>query len=181
MANPFRFSVQSFSADSAATWRERARKTEDLGYSALLLADHFLGPGPAIETTQHPIQEFNFNNRSGVIGRDGVATSTAEATAEKIAWVREAAGPRFDSLEREIGAYFTVVTDHAEATAAGFGKALGLDASEMMRHPHALIGSVEALCDELIGRREAYGISNISVPDTALESFAPVVARLAGR
>ena len=54
---PFRFAIQSFSASSAAEWRERARKIESLGYSALHLADHILGPGEAIEATNHPIQE----------------------------------------------------------------------------------------------------------------------------
>ena len=53
----FRFAVQSFSASSGKEWRERARRVEDLGYSALHLADHVLGPGPAIESTHHPVQE----------------------------------------------------------------------------------------------------------------------------
>jgi alkanesulfonate monooxygenase SsuD/methylene tetrahydromethanopterin reductase-like flavin-dependent oxidoreductase (luciferase family) len=54
---PFRFGVQSFSAGSAAEWRDKARRTEDLGYSVLSLADHFIGPGPAQEATSHPPQE----------------------------------------------------------------------------------------------------------------------------
>ena len=43
---PFRFAVQMTQVTSAAEWREFARKTEDLGYSTLFLADHYLGPGP---------------------------------------------------------------------------------------------------------------------------------------
>src|SRR3954463_12674635 len=57
MPRPFRFAVQSFSATSGTQWRERARRAETLGYSALHLADHILGPGPAIAKTNHPIQE----------------------------------------------------------------------------------------------------------------------------
>ncbi len=38
---------------------------------------------------------FNFNNCSGVIGPDGVQNSTADATAKKVEWVREAAGDPF--------------------------------------------------------------------------------------
>ena len=56
VTRPFRFALQSFNADSPKAWRERIRKTEDLGYSAFHLADHFLGPGPAIESTGHPPQ-----------------------------------------------------------------------------------------------------------------------------
>ena len=53
---PFRFGLQAFNPKSPGAWREMVRKTEDLGYSAYHLADHFLGPGPAIESTAHPPQ-----------------------------------------------------------------------------------------------------------------------------
>jgi len=53
---PFRFAVQSFDARSADDWREGARKAEAQGYSALHLADHIIGPGPALEATHHPLQ-----------------------------------------------------------------------------------------------------------------------------
>src|SRR5512143_2003932 len=56
MPRPFRFAVQSFSAPDARTWRERARRAEALGYSALHLADHFIGPGPALAAGNHPVQ-----------------------------------------------------------------------------------------------------------------------------
>ena len=320
MPRPFRFAVQSFSAASGGEWRERARRAEACGYSALHLADHVLGPGPAIAKSGHPIQELaavpammaaadatttlkvgcrvfcidyqhpavlakqaatidllsdgrlelglgagwlaaeyealgialdppgariarleetihafralfsgepvairgadiqlsdfagaprrpfpplmvggggrrvlslaareadivslNFNNRSGVIGPDGVRSGTADATAEKIGWIRSAAGARFASLELEIGAYFTFVQPGAEKIAAGMGQALGLARDEMLRHPHGLFGSVDAVCEELERRREEYGISYVTVGDGALEPFAPVVARLAGK
>ena len=54
---PFRFAVQAFSAESGDAWREKARQAEARGYSALHLADHVIGPGPAIEGANHPIQE----------------------------------------------------------------------------------------------------------------------------
>ncbi len=323
MTRPFRFAVQSFSASSAKEWRERARRVEALGYSTLHLADHVLGPGPAIEATNHPIQELaavpaiamaaeatstlrvgcrvfcidyrhpamlakeaatldllsdgrlelglgagwlraeyealglrfdpapvriarlretlaaikaacggeplaiegdhvrlsgfagrplpvqrphppiligggsrrvlslaaqeadivslNFNNRSGKIGPDGVHSGSADATAEKVGWIREAAGDRMGALELEIGAYFTFVQDGAEAIAEGLGRAMGLSGQEMLSHPHGLFGSVDAVCETLEQRRARLGISYVTVPDTALDAFAPVVARLAGR
>lgn len=127
------------------------------------------------------VVSFNFDNRSGVIGPAGVKSATAKATAEKVEWVRAAAGDRFDSLDLEIGAYFTFVAENAEPIAAGMGKAMGLSADEMLDHPHGLFGSVEAICDRLEERRERYGISRVAIGDDALEAFAPVVARLAGR
>ena len=38
----FRFGVQSYTATSAAHWREQARRAEALGFSAFHLADHVI-------------------------------------------------------------------------------------------------------------------------------------------
>jgi alkanesulfonate monooxygenase SsuD/methylene tetrahydromethanopterin reductase-like flavin-dependent oxidoreductase (luciferase family) len=51
--HPFRFAAQlSFAPDrTAAGWAAQARKVEDLGYSTLLMPDHFgdqLAPVPAL-------------------------------------------------------------------------------------------------------------------------------------
>jgi len=52
---------------------------------------------------------------------------------------------------------------------------------EMMAHPHALMGSVDAICEELERRREEFGLSYFTIGDDQMEAFAPVVARLAGK
>ena len=320
---PFRFAIQSFSAQSAGEWRDRARKTESLGYSALHLADHILGPGDAIAPTGHPIQElaavpamamaaeatetlrigcrvfcidyrlpavlaketatldllsegrlelglgagwlaneyeaigidfdppteridrlaevvhlikahangepldldgrsvkihgyagvpapvqqphppimigggsrrvlqlaareaqvlsFNLNNRSGTLGPEGFRSGTADETRKKVGWVAEAAGDRFDSLELEIGAYLVHIGRGADAACEGIAKAFGLEASDMKAHPHALFGSVDEICDELVRRRDEFGIHYVTVGHEAIDTFAPVVQRLAGQ
>ncbi|MFJ9707226.1 TIGR03621 family F420-dependent LLM class oxidoreductase [Streptomyces sp. NPDC101234] len=48
---PFRFAVQTTTATSADEWRTLARRVEDLGYSTLFLADHYIGPGPVSSRT----------------------------------------------------------------------------------------------------------------------------------
>jgi len=321
MARPFRFAVQSFNAGSGEEWTTRVQRAEALGYSAIHLADHLLGPGPALAQTGHPVQnlaavpamahaaavtrlirvgcrvfcidyydplvliksamtidllsngrlEFglgagwleqeyaaagirfdtpqmridrlgdvldaleafrapglanvsngtvtwqgfegvpkpvskppimigggsprvlrlagrkadivslNFNNRSGVIGPDGVRSSSAEETARKLRWVAEGAGDRFADLEIEIGAYFTFVTEDPRPALAQMAGAFGFSEAEMRHHPHALFGSVSAICDELEQRRERFGISYITVGDNVMEAFAPVVDRIGGK
>ena len=52
----FRFSWQAFEAESAKDWQEKAKKAEDSGFSAFHLADHYLGPGPALDAASHPVQ-----------------------------------------------------------------------------------------------------------------------------
>jgi hypothetical protein len=51
----------------------------------------------------------------------------------------------------------------------------------MKVHPHALIGDVDRICDTLVARREEYGISYITVGESNIDAFAPVVARLSGK
>ncbi|HVQ52142.1 MAG TPA: LLM class F420-dependent oxidoreductase, partial [Mycobacterium sp.] len=54
---PFRFAVQATNASSAREWREFVCTTEDVGYSCLMLADHYLGPGPAQQAARTPRQD----------------------------------------------------------------------------------------------------------------------------
>ena len=127
------------------------------------------------------IVSLNFNNSSGMIGPAGVNSSTADETARKIEWIKAGAGDRFDNLEIEVGAYFTFVMDDASPVLSNFAKMFGLSEDEMAAHPHALFGSVDQIVDELIRRRETYGISYITVGEDAMEPFAAVVAKLNGK
>lgn len=70
MGKPFRFAVQAGNASGGQQWRDTARKVEDLGYSTLFLADHYLGPGPA--------------QRSGHTPRQDLAPIAAMATAAAV-------------------------------------------------------------------------------------------------
>lgn len=54
---PFRFAIQATNASSAGDWREFVSRVEDLGYSTLFLADHYLGPGPAQHAARTPRQD----------------------------------------------------------------------------------------------------------------------------
>ena len=127
------------------------------------------------------IVSINFNNRSGKLGGEGVSSGSAAETDKKIGWIREAAGDRFDDLELEIGAYFTVVTEQVTETLAGMASSFQLPEEEIAVNPHALVGPPQAIVDRLQERRERFGISYITIPDRAMEDFAPVVKELAGR
>jgi probable F420-dependent oxidoreductase len=127
------------------------------------------------------IVSFNFNNSAGVVGPAGVQSSTAAAMDDKIGWVKAGAGDRFDSIELEVGAYFTTVTDDPQPVAEKMGSMFGISATEMLEHPNALIGNVTQICDMLMSRRERYGFSYITVADRNADAFAPVVAALSGK
>jgi probable F420-dependent oxidoreductase len=321
-SKPFRFGLQAYAPASAKDWRDLARKAESMGFSSFHLADHVIGPGPALNATGHPVQtvaaipamavaaeatdtikvgcrvlcvdyrnpvmlakevatldffsggrlelglgagwlqneyeamgirfdragvridrmeeviellrasfadgelnidgrhvhavgfeavpkpvskpgpplmigggakrvltiagreadivSLNFDNSSGKLGAEGIGSSTAELTEQKIRWVREGAGDRFADIELEIAAYFTIVTPDGEGTRSKMAPMFGMTPEVLAEHPHALIGSIDEICDRIVERRERYGISYVSFGASAIDAVAPVIERLAG-
>ena len=60
-------------------------------------------------------------------------------------------------------------------------RAFGVPVEQALESPIALVGSVESMVESLEARRARWHMSYPVVPQDALEPFAPVVARLAGR
>ena len=323
VTRPFRFAVQAYTCTTRSEWVDLARKVEDLGFSTLHVADHYLGSGTMIEGTGHPVQKMacvpamtaaamvtttlrvgsrlacvsyheptvltselatvdvlsegrleiglgagwlvneysaigipletagrriqklretaefmtmaysrdeevdyrgdfvraygyvatprpiqrprpplmigggapkvlrlageladivsvNFNNRSGVFGPDCISSATEAETRRKVDWIREGAGERFDQLELETGVYFISVDGRSEITPDDLIERTGMDRAQLRGCPHAAVGSVDDVCEQLIRNREEYGFSYITVGMAHVDDFAPIVARLAG-
>lgn len=117
---------------------------------------------------------------TGAIDAATAATGTAEATDERVTWVREAAGERWSEIELQVRVHLVVVTDRREEVAEALAAGFGLTPEEALASPHALAGTVEQIADTLLERRERWGMSTIGVSVDALEALAPVVERLAG-
>jgi alkanesulfonate monooxygenase SsuD/methylene tetrahydromethanopterin reductase-like flavin-dependent oxidoreductase (luciferase family) len=112
---------------------------------------------------------------------------TLEATVEKIGWVRDAAGDRFDELTLNVypTAIAPIVTDHAHQEARQVADLLAergdsrLTEDEILASPHLFIGSLDALEEKILRLRAELGISSIMVGE--LGPLDPIVERLAGR
>jgi probable F420-dependent oxidoreductase len=317
---PFRFAVQATNAASARDWCDTVRKVEDLGYSTLFLADHYLGPGPAQKVARTPRQDLapiaamaaaaavsetlrigcrvfcidyhvpavlakeaatldllsdgrlemgigagwseteytaiglefgrpgrriaklaevvslikahcegeeldcsgDFVHVRGYAGRprsvqrphppimiggggprvltfagreaDIVSMSSVPFVARdaegldphavaqrRIGVVQRAAGNRYGELDVESSPYFTAITDDAGAALDRAATATGMSAEALRDHPNVLIGSLEAVAAMLHSRRDALGVNYVTVQQSQIESFAPIVDRLAGR
>ena len=122
----------------------------------------------------------NPNVGEGEVGPEAIASMSADATEEKLGWVREAAGDRFDDIEISILKFVTIVTDDRDAVAEKVAGGMGMDAETLLASPHTLVGSADEVADELIAQRDRWQGSYVTVQADALESFAPVVATLAG-
>jgi len=122
----------------------------------------------------------------GEVVRSDPRSITVAATEEKIAWVREAAGDRFDSLELNV--YPTgsepIVTDHPRKDASdildGIRARTGLDVDvdEYLASPHVFIGSIDGLTAKFVELRERLGISSFMLG--GIDPLSPIVERLAG-
>jgi alkanesulfonate monooxygenase SsuD/methylene tetrahydromethanopterin reductase-like flavin-dependent oxidoreductase (luciferase family) len=122
-----------------------------------------------------------------LVGERGDPRSiTFAATAEKIDWVRAAAGDRFESLEFNIypSSAPVIITDHARAEAAKVHDRLlkrtgyELTEDEILDSPHVFIGSVDGLVAKFQDLRERLGISSFMTGE--IDELAPVVERLVG-
>ena len=122
----------------------------------------------------------NPNVGEGTVGPEAIASMSADATELKLGWVRDAAGDRFDSIEISILKFVTIITDARDVVAEKVGGAMGMDAPTILASPHTIIGSAEQVADELVEQRERWQGSYVTVQSDALDSFAPVVAALAG-
>jgi probable F420-dependent oxidoreductase len=118
---------------------------------------------------------------SGGVGRQLADDAGAEQIDEKLGWVKEGAGSRFDHVELQMRYYFSEVTDHPERYLADAAPRLGLNPAEAAASTFSLVGSVDQICERLIEHRSRWNVSYVVVSQNCIEGFAPVVARLAGR
>ncbi|HEX5401339.1 MAG TPA: TIGR03621 family F420-dependent LLM class oxidoreductase [Pseudonocardiaceae bacterium] len=110
----------------------------------------------------------------------GVGGSAGEdAVAEKVNLVREQAGDRFDDVELSLNIWAA----GESAVPAWMAGAFGLDLSTAVdnRVVAVLNGTPDEIADVLLRRRDELGVSYITVNSLAMEGFAPVIERLAGK
>ena len=117
---------------------------------------------------------------AGVIGPDAGPSATADATDEKIALVRDAAGARFETIELHCRVHLATIDPDPEALAEALAPAFGLTGDQALASPHALVGTVDQCVETLIERRERWGFSHLTWGADAMETMAPVVQRLTG-
>lgn len=122
----------------------------------------------------------NIDLRSGAIDKSAGPTATAQATDEKLRWVRDAAGERFDDLVLQTRIHLAAISDDRDSTAEELAPAVGLTPDEARHSPHALVGTVDDIVEQCEVRRERWGISTIGISAEAMEQIAPVVERLTG-
>ena len=134
----------------------------------------------SIAAREADIVGVNFSLAEGEVNPVVAATGTAEATREKVAWIREAAGERLGVIEMNVTVFVCIVTDEREAMAERVAGGFGLSLDEVKATPHVLVGTVDQIAEDLEQRRDEFGFSYVVLSGDVFEAMAPVVKRLAG-
>lgn len=128
-------------------------------------------------------------------GRSLLDASQFSATAieEKIGWVRQAAGDRFEDIELSAQLLACAITDRphehlsdyvervASVTERMGGARVELDPAALHDSPIVAVGPLGDVCQKLSDNRDRYGISYYAAPiDARPELMAPVVQQLSG-
>lgn len=124
--------------------------------------------------------------RAGRDGRGENASLTWEATVEKVGWVREAAGDRFDELELNVypSRVSPRITDDARGALREAADEIGArfgtrpDEGELRHSPHIWIGSLDELVEKAQRLRAELGVTSLMLGE--VDELAPLVERLAG-
>jgi probable F420-dependent oxidoreductase len=115
----------------------------------------------------------------GLTGGDGVAEGEHDPLAERIAFVRNAAGDRFTDLELNITITAMPPAGSGMPNLALARRFLGhLTDEQLLRHPGVLSGSTTEMAERLRHLRDTYGVSYFIVMIPHLETFAKVIAEL---
>ncbi len=110
------------------------------------------------------------------LGREG----TAEKIDEKVRWIKEAAGERYDDIEFNSLVFVGMVGDR-QALAEQFAPMFAMSVEEALEVPQAFIGSIDEICEDLELRRDRWDISYYTMGEWAMNALGPVVERMTGR
>jgi probable F420-dependent oxidoreductase len=106
--------------------------------------------------------------------RDGVPSSIDE----KLSWIREAAGDRFDDIEIHDWVRYAFVTNDSASIVSGLSGPLNASEEDVRSSPMVLVGDVGEIVERVHARRDRWGYSYFTIQQPVALEFADVVSRL---
>jgi probable F420-dependent oxidoreductase len=122
----------------------------------------------------------NASIHSGEIDTAAAHDALPERIDEKVEWVRDGAGARFDELELNAWLAVAEVTDDGATFAEALAGVFESDPKDILASPLTLVGSATEIADRLHERRERWGYSYTVIPGDKAHDFAPIVGQLTG-
>jgi probable F420-dependent oxidoreductase len=122
----------------------------------------------------------NASIHSGEIDAAAAHDGLPERIDEKVQWLREGAGGRFDDLELNAWLAVADVTDDSATMADTLAAIFQADGKDVLASPLCLVGSPSEINERLHERRERWGYSYHVIPGDKAHAFAPIVSELTG-
>jgi probable F420-dependent oxidoreductase len=121
--------------------------------------------------------------RQGGAARPDLSGFRPSSVDERIELLRRVAGPeRYARLEISAMIQRVIVTNNRRSAAEELmSRWSDLSVDEILDCPYALVGTTEEIVNQLKEHRERWDISYYNLREPDLETFAPVVAQLAGK
>ena len=123
----------------------------------------------------------NPSMKDGVVNAETITHMTADAVAEKIKIVENTAGTRMQNIELNIRAFLVNICESADEAINGTANMFKVAPEMIANSPFALMGPPAKIAEDLLARRERWGLSYIIVGGEDVNSFAPVIKILAGK
>jgi probable F420-dependent oxidoreductase len=117
---------------------------------------------------------------SGEADTAAVQDAMADRIDQKIEWVKQGAGDRFDDIE--INAWLAVadVTEDADSLVDVLAEMFEIEPAQVLTSPLNLVGNPSQIKERLHERRERWGYSYHVVPGDKARDFAPIFSELVG-
>jgi len=123
----------------------------------------------------------NPSMKDGVVNAETISHMSAEAVSEKIKIVQSAAGDRMSNIELNIRTFLVNIRESADDAINGTANMFKVDPSMVANSPFALMGPPAKIAEDLLARRDRWGLSYIIVGGEDVNSFAPVIKILADK
>jgi alkanesulfonate monooxygenase SsuD/methylene tetrahydromethanopterin reductase-like flavin-dependent oxidoreductase (luciferase family) len=183
---PFRFGIASTGAGSGAEWAAKAFRAEELGYSTLVVPDHFveqISPIPAL-AARAAAQEADIVGLVLRVRSEGKGPDTSDlgvSLETKVDWIRSEAGERFDEIELNVLTWAFSITEEPQGVSETLSKRFGVPPDALLELPFILVDSLDEIQERLIEHRERFGISYFMIWDRDMEAFASIAKRFTGK
>ncbi len=117
---------------------------------------------------------------AGKLDASVIAETAPAAYERRLGWVREAAGERIDDIELQSLTFAVQIGRPQAVVAQELAAIFGYPAEEVAESSVALLGTEDEIVETLLRRREELGFSYWVLHEAEIDTFAPIVARLAG-
>ncbi|MEZ4660391.1 MAG: TIGR03621 family F420-dependent LLM class oxidoreductase [Caldilineaceae bacterium] len=117
-------------------------------------------------------------------------TYSPDAFDQKVEWIRQAAGTRFDELELHSMLFGVIITDDQQQAADSWirqvesmvNAPIGLSVEDVLASPYILMGTVDQMVAKLEFCRDKYGVSYFTTASMiSMDILGPVIAQIKGK